>query len=158
VRQTLLIPRHLGEKAAGRRGASGGTTIETAGAQQALDRTEAVEVDLGGRAGIIRRPNILGALVAKAAAHSVVLDRARTRHLVDFAVLTTLLRPSDRVDQAGRRDREHLQAALAALAADPRSWAGIDGAEAGIARLRLALAPKPEAAQATQSPFARRRS
>lgn len=155
----VLIPRHLGEKASGRRGVSGGTTIETPGAQQALDRTEAVEVALGGRRGVIRRPNLLGALVAKAAAHSVILDRVRTRHLVDFAVLTTLLRPSDHVDQAGRRDREHLVAALAALAADPRNWAGVEGAEAGIARLRLALgpSPSPEAGPAKSSPFTRRR-
>ena len=152
----VLIPRHLGERAAGRRGASGGTTIETPGAQQALDRTEVVEVALGGRTGVIRRPNLLGALVAKGAAHSVVLDRARTRHLVDFAVLTTLLRPSDRVDQAGRRDREYLEAALAALAADPRTWAGVDGAAEGVARLRLALAPPPEEEPTTPSPFARR--
>jgi hypothetical protein len=154
----VLIPRNLGEKAAGRRGASGGTTIETPGAQQALDRSEAVEVALGGRVGVIRRPNLLGALVAKAAAHSVVLDRARTRHLVDFAVLTTLVRPSDGVDQAGRRDREYLEAALAALAADKRSWAGVDGAAEGVARLRLALAPPTEAGPTTPSPFTCRRS
>lgn len=153
----VLIPRHLGEKAVGRRGVSGGTTIETPGAQQALDRSEGVEVALGGRVGVVRRPNLLGALVAKAAAHSVILDRARARHLVDFAVLTTLLRPADRVDRAGRRDREHLDAALAALANDPRSWAGVDGAEAGLARLRLALAPPPEARPATPSPFTRKR-
>lgn len=153
----VLIPRHLGEKAAGRRGASGGTTIETPGAQQALDRTEAVEVAFGGRTGVIRRPNLLGALVAKAAARSVVLDRARTRHLVDFALLTTLLRPSDRVDQAGRRDREYFEATLTALAADTRVWAGVDGAAAGIARLRLALAPPPDAGPVTPSPFTRRR-
>lgn len=153
----VLIPRHLGAKAAGRRGVSGGTTIETPGAQQALDRSEAVEVALGGRTGVILRPNLLGALVAKAAAHSVVLDRARTRHLVDFAVLTTLLRPSDGVDQAGRRDREYLEAALAALAGDPRSWAGVGSAAEGVARLRLALAPPPEAGPATPNPFTRRR-
>lgn len=152
----VLIPRHLGEIAAGRRGVSGGTTIETPGAQQALDRTEVVEVVLGGRTGAIRRPNLLGALVAKAAAHSVVLDSARARHLMDFAVLTTLLLPSDRVDRAGRRDREYLDATLAALLADPRNWAGVDGAEAGIARLRLALAPPPETRSTTSNPFARR--
>lgn len=153
----VLIPRHLGERAAGRRGISGGTTIETPGAQQALDRSEVVDVQVGGRVGTVRRPDLLGALVAKAAAYSVVLDRARGRHLVDFAVLATLLRPSDHVDLAGRRDREHLEAALGAMIADPRSWAGVEGADAGIARLRLALAPPPDAASAGQEPFVRRR-
>ena len=152
----VLIPRHLGERAAGRRGASGGTTIETPGAQQALDRTKVVEVDLGGRSGWVRRPSLLGALVAKAAAHSVVLDRARPRHLIDFAVLTTLIRPSDAVHEAGRRDRERLGAMLAALAADRRAWAGVDGADDGIARLRLALAPAPAARTAEAFPFTRR--
>lgn len=33
----VLIARHLGDRAAGRRGATGGTTIATPGAQQALD-------------------------------------------------------------------------------------------------------------------------
>lgn len=90
----------------------------------------------------MRRPSLLGALVAKAAAHSVVLDRARLRHLVDFAVLTTLIRPSDGVQEAGRRDREHLGAMLAALDADRRGWAGIQGASDGVERLRLALTPR----------------
>jgi len=120
----------LGERAAGRRGASGGTTIETPGAQQALDRTQTVEV---------------------------ALDRARSRHLIDFAVLTTLIRPSDAVQEAGRRDREHLGAMLAALAADRRTWAGVEGAYDGIARLRLALAPAPGARPADAEPFTRRR-
>src|SRR5699024_7551093 len=35
----LLIPRHLGNTAASRRGVGGGTTIETPGAQKALNRT-----------------------------------------------------------------------------------------------------------------------
>jgi len=151
----ILIPRHLGERAAGRRGVSGETTIETPGAQQALDRTQPVEVVLDGRTGWVRRPSLLGALVAKAAAHSVVLDRARSRHLIDFAVLTTLIRPSDVVHEAGRRDRERLGTMLAALAADRRTWAGVDGADDGIARLHLALAPAPAARAAEADPFAR---
>lgn len=82
-------------------------------------------------ADVIQRPNLLGALVAKAAAHSVVLDRARAPHPVDFAVLTTPLRPSDHTDQAGRRDRKYLEAALTAPAADKRNWASVDGAAEG---------------------------
>jgi hypothetical protein len=143
----VLIPRHLGERAASRRGATGGTTIETPGAQQALDRTQSVDVVLDGRVGKVRRPNLLGALVAKAAAHTVMLDQARTRHLIDFAVLTTLIRPSDAVHEAGRRDREYLGSVLGALQADRRAWAGVDGAEAGIARLRLALELDPNGAE-----------
>lgn len=124
-------------------GVSGGTTIETPGAQQALDRTERVDVILGDRSGSVRRPNLLGALVAKAAAHSVVRDRVRARHLIDFAVLTTLIRPSDAVNEAGRRDRSYLEALIGAMTADRRTWAGVEGADDGLARLRLALSPPP---------------
>lgn len=131
-------------------------TIETPGAQQALDRSEAVEVTLDGRTGKIRRPDLLGALVAKAAAHSVVLDRARSRHLLDLATLTTLVRPSDRIGRAGPRDRRQLEAALAAMAADVRTWAGVDGAADGIARLRLALEVDQPAAPRTMEVFTRR--
>ncbi|MCL2848797.1 MAG: hypothetical protein FWE61_01975, partial [Micrococcales bacterium] len=38
----ILIPRGVGERAARRKGAGGGTTLETPGAQQALDRTQDV--------------------------------------------------------------------------------------------------------------------
>jgi hypothetical protein len=89
----ILIPRHLGARASGRTGVTGATTIETPGAQQALDRTEEVEVQVAGQTGVVRRPNLLGALVAKAAANTVVLDPRRGRHLTDFAVLATLLQP-----------------------------------------------------------------
>src|SRR5665648_618094 len=58
---------------------------------------------------------------------------------------------------AGRRDREYLGTMLAALAADRRAWAGVEGADDGIARLHLALAPAPGARFADADPFPRRR-
>ena len=137
----ILIPRHLGERAATRKGVTGGTTIETPGAQQALDRTEELEVDVAGRVGVVRRPNLLGALVAKAAANTVALDPRRGRHLTDFAVLTTLLRPSDNIGVARKRDRQYLDSMLGSMAQDARAWAGVEGAAEGLDRLRLALHP-----------------
>lgn len=144
----VLIPRHVGETAANRKGAGGGTTLETPGAQQALDRSEDVEVDVAGLVGTVRRPSLLGALVAKAAARTVSLDRARDRHLTDFAVLATLVRPADQVHTATKRDRWYLDGMLAAIGSHPRAWAGVPGAEQGLERLRLALrAPvRPQAA------------
>lgn len=135
----ILIPRHLGEVAANRKGAGGGTAIETPGAQQALDRTEDVEVTVAGRAGTVRRPNLLGALVGKAAAHTVSLDRGRDRHVTDFAVLATLIRRSDAVGTATKRDRQYLTRMLDVLASDPRPWGEIEGTAEGVDRLRLAL-------------------
>lgn len=138
----ILIPRHLGVRASGRTGVTGATTIETPGAQQALDRTEEVEVQVAGRTGVVRRPNLLGALVAKAAANTVVLDPRRGRHLTDFAVLATLLQPEDDIASAGKRDRRYLDGMLAAIADNPRPWAGVEGATEALERLRLALRPR----------------
>ncbi len=84
------------------------------------------------------------------------IDVLIPRHLIDFAVLTTLIRPSDAVGEARRRDREHLETMLAALAADRRTWAGVEGTDDGIARLRLALAPAPAARAVEVDPFTRR--
>lgn len=81
----LLIPENIGERAASRRGVTGGTTLEAPGSRQARDRAELVTVSHDGRTGQIWRPNLLGALVLKAAAYTVPLDRAVKRHLIDFA-------------------------------------------------------------------------
>lgn len=135
----VLIPRWLGERAARRKGVDGGTTLETPGAQQALDRSGDVDVVVEGRPGTVRRPNLLGALVAKAAAHTVVLDDLRVRHRTDFLVLTTLIEPRDGIDRATRRDRDYLEAMLGALVHDRRAVASVEGAEGGIFTLRLAL-------------------
>ena len=157
----VLIPRHLGIRAASRTGAAGGTTLETPGAQQALDRTEDVAVDVAGRVGTVRRPNLLGALVAKAAAHTVTVDVDRERHITDFAVLTTLIVPSDAVHAATKRDRRYLDQMVAVMTANERAWAGVAGAGDGLERLRLALASRrrgvPVASSDTGSPWAQLR-
>lgn len=89
--------------------------------------------------GRVRRPSLLGALVAKAAAHTVVVDPGRARHRADFAVLTTLIAPSDRIEEAGPRDRRYLLGMLAALADDRRTLLRVDGAADGVATLREVL-------------------
>lgn len=144
----VLIPRDVGPTAAARVGVRGGTVPETPGAQQALERTESVEVRLGDQVGSVLRPTLLGALVIKAAAYTLVGDPARERHLEDFVVLSTLIRPDDRVERAGARDREHLGNALGVLHGDPRTALGIENGQEGLARLRLILRPaRPEVRQ-----------
>ena len=135
----VLIPRGIGARAAARRGVSGGTTVQTPGAQQALDRSQDVAVVVDGHGGVVPRPNLLGALVAKAAAYTVVNDPKRARHLTDFAVLTTLIAPSDRVEDAEKRDRAYLTSMLGALVTDKRTLLAVDGAPGGLDTLRLAL-------------------
>jgi len=112
----------------------------------ALDRTENVQVDVAGRQGIVRRPNLLGALVAKAAAYTVLLDRARDRHITDFAVLTTLIRPDDHLHAATSRDRHYLNPMLAAMADDTRPWSSVEGAREGCDRLSMILESSPRSA------------
>lgn len=136
----ILIPRHLGERASSRRGYSGGTTIETKAAQQALDRTEKVAVVVAGREGYVRRPSMLGSLVAKAAAYTVPLDAGRERHLIDLAVLSTLVIPTDRLQNATTRDLRYLHTALGALALTPRILGAVEGSNDGLERIRRALA------------------
>lgn len=129
----VLLPRGIGARAAARTGAGRATTLESPGAQQALDRAEAVSVQIGGEGGTIRRPNLLGALVSKAAAFGVPTDPDPERHLTDFAVLAAMIERSDRVDQQlTPHDRRYCRPVLAALADKRHAWAGIEGAERGI--------------------------
>ena len=128
----VLIPSGLGERAAKRRGVTGGTTLSTPGAQQALDRSAPVLVEIGEVSGTVWRPSMIGALVAKAAAYSVP-DVARDRHLVDFAVLASMVSRSDGIaDHVTQRDRQHLLPVLLALDENRPLWAMVDGAERGI--------------------------
>lgn len=57
----VLIPRHLGERAAGRLGGTGGTTIAAPATQHALDRAETVDVIAGTVTGQVNRPSLLAA-------------------------------------------------------------------------------------------------
>lgn len=139
----VLIPQGLG-RAANRRGVTQGTTLATPGAQQAISRSEPVTVDVGGAFGAVRRPNMAGALVAKAAAFSVPNDPARQRHLIDLAVLAAMIRAPDRLaTQLTARDRSYLSPALSALLASRGLWAGVGGADRGLRFLKALVTPPP---------------
>jgi hypothetical protein len=128
----VLIPTRLGKRAAKRSGVTGGTTLATPAAQQALDRSAPVLVEIDGASGTVWRPSMIGALVAKAAAYSVQ-DAARDRHLVDFAVLASMVSRSDSIaDQVTRRDRQYLYPLLSALGENRSLWVMIEDAERGI--------------------------
>jgi hypothetical protein len=143
----LLIPQDVGGAAASRRGVSGGTTLQTPGAQQAITRSEPVAVQVGGTGGTVRRPNMLGALVAKAVAYSVWNDQARHRHLSDFAVLAAMARRADRLaEQMNARDRRYLAPALLALSQSRPLWAGIEGADRAVEALQRLIASAPDGA------------
>lgn len=61
------------------------------GTRQALDRTQRVAVNLGGRITALPRPNLLGALVVKASAAASDHVRGPQRHLEDLARLYRLI-------------------------------------------------------------------
>ena len=135
----LLIPTALGESASGRKGASGGTTVPSPGSQQALDRAEPVEVTVAGRTGVVRRPNLLGALVSKAAAHTTS-DPHKDRHVVDFAVLASLIGRGDLPPAAiTKRDLAYLIPMQTTVGRRRELWATIADAEDGMARLTAAV-------------------
>lgn len=135
----ILIPRGVGERARARKGVTGGTTLETPGAQGALDQAEAVAVRVGEREGVVQRPRLPAAIAAKAAAFLNPQDRSRQRHLIDLAVLSTLLQPGDTFDGLAGRDRDRARQGLMALEAHVAVVASVEGGAAGVERLRLAL-------------------
>lgn len=129
----VLIPTGTGKRASRRPGAGGATTLGSPGAQQALRRAEVVSVRIDDLAGDVRRPNLLGALVSKAAAFQVPGDRGRERHLHDFTTLAALIERSDRVrQQLTGRDRFYLEPILRTLTGRRGAWLAIDGAERGL--------------------------
>lgn len=135
----VLIPTQLGERAAKREGVTGGTTLATPGAQQALDRSAPVLVETDRASGTVWRPSMIGALVAKAAAFSVQ-DAERNRHLVDFAVLASMVSRSDSIaDQVTRRDRQYLRPMLSALGENRSLWVMVEDAERGIDVVNTAI-------------------
>lgn len=109
--------------------------MATPGAQQAISRSEPVTVEVGDTVGAVRRPNMAGALVVKAAAYSVRNDPARRRHLIDLAVLAAMARGTERLGtQLTDRDRRYLTQALSALRNARGLWAAIDGADVASTR------------------------
>lgn len=135
----VLIPRHLGERAATRSGAGGAPTIAAPGAQGALDRTERVRVTVDNETGQIPRPNLVGAIAAKAAALEIADDPNWRRHVQDLAVLSTILGRRDDFAVYTTRDIERVRNAIGRTVVDRSIVATIDGADAGLDRLRLAL-------------------
>lgn len=110
----VLIPEGLSERARSRPGVDGAPTVSAPGTTQALNRAEPVVVQAGERVGTILRPNIVGALVGKAAARTeIATDTVASRHCVDFVILAGLISARDfRDDALSRKDRKRLRAML----------------------------------------------
>lgn len=105
ARVDLLIPRGIGPRLAAKKGADGGTTIQSPGGLQALERAESIDLLVGGREARISRPSLLGAIVGKAAAYGITQDPNRERHLHDLAILCGLIAARDNLLAITARDR-----------------------------------------------------
>lgn len=95
----VLAPDNLGGRASLALGA--GRTIAAPGATQAVARAETVTVELEGDRAVVRRPNLVGALLGKAAAVTKIASLTadeRAKHLQDFDSLARLLGPADRAE------------------------------------------------------------
>lgn len=135
----VLLPEGIGERATERKGATGSPTLPTQGGTQALQRSEVVAVTVDGREGFVRRPNLVGALVVKAAAHTNIGDHDPRRHRRDFLVLAGLITASDFADEKlSKKDRQRLRGILHAIENDRALLLEVPGAADSIARLKLA--------------------
>jgi hypothetical protein len=133
----LLAPDGIGDRA-------DLTTIPTArtipvpGSTQALQRTELVEIEIGGTAGSVPRPSLLAAIIVKCRAIDV--DDAPNSQRVDFIFLMTLVRSPRRVAESlTTNDRAHLRAKADLFDHDHGIWLGFDAEEAERARRAFAI-------------------
>lgn len=135
TRIDVLVPEGVGRRAPIRTiGAA--VTVEIAGGTQALARGERLPVRHGRRRALVPRPNLLGAIVIKAAA--VGADPRPQRHLHDLAFLCSLVAdPLTFRAALTTKDRTRLRA-VAALA-DPgnETWRQLDEPENAYAVYRL---------------------
>jgi hypothetical protein len=84
----VLAPEGVGERA-DLTTTPPGRTIQVPGGTQALNRTEHVRVQVGGRVGEVPRPSLLGAIIGKARACGIPGNASR--HLRDLALLCALI-------------------------------------------------------------------
>jgi hypothetical protein len=135
----VLLPEGIGERAKERKGATDSPTLPTQGGTQALRRSEVVAVTVDGREGFVRRPNLVGALVIKAAAHTNVGDQGARRHRSDFLVLAGLIAASDFAgEELSKKDRQRIRGILTAIENDHELLLEVRGTSESIARLKLA--------------------
>lgn len=143
----LLLPEETENEKYPPTTATGRPGFVVPGGNQALIRAERVPVRLQERDGHVRRPRMLGALVAKAAA-SVVDTRDPDRHRDDLvamgeiALTHGLYREMRR--EAGAKDRKRLRAALDQLPLSHRSWRSIpnpDDVHSALTRLATFASP-----------------
>lgn len=122
----VLQPRFLGFRTEERIRRAGATTIPAPGTQHAINRSEVVRVMMNDRHVLMRCPSLLGALVAKAAAYSEIMDdRQRNRHLYDIAELAPLMTRDELDSEAPLSKTEHARLVIALKALELQTKSAI---------------------------------
>jgi hypothetical protein len=135
----VLLPEGIGERAASRHGVGGAPSLEAPGTTQALARSRPVEVVVGARTGTVIRPNLVAALIGKAAARTqIAADAAAARHCVDFTIMATLVSAHDfRETSLGPKDRQRLRSMLG-ICREEVAVLPVEGAREALDRLERA--------------------
>ncbi len=95
-----------------------------------MQRSESIRVQLGDRVGTIHRPNLLGAIVGKAAALGIPAS-PRGKHYRDLAFLLSLpVNPFDLKGELTKGDRKKLKLAEALLDSEHAAWRVLGDTEA----------------------------
>ena len=118
----VLLPEGLERQRNRPTTVSGRLGVSTEGANQAFARARRVPVVIGGVDGHLRRPDLLGALVLKASAHTTD-SRDKDRHAQDLVVLSelALIDPRAVLLHVTAQDRRRLRPAVRALSSGERS-------------------------------------
>jgi hypothetical protein len=133
----ILAPENVGERASifTRKPAR---TVSAPGANQAFNRSSVVSVAASGdtgrtpRTGQVRRPSVLGALIAKAAATTIPVRANRERDWEDAALLLSILADPIAARQECRKgDVQRLKLLNKLTDAQHPAWRGL-GAEAAV--------------------------
>lgn len=148
----VLAPDHVGPRA--RLVTSPpARTVEARGTRQALSRAEMVDVtvrgafvpDIDPRSGRVRRPNLLGAILTKAAAATIPTRQKREQDLQDAAVLLACVRDPiglrAELDAGTKGDAKSARRLAALLKPKHPAWRflGPDDREAAQAALSFLL-------------------
>lgn len=139
----VLLPEGLERQHTYPKTASGRRGFATEGGRQALARAERVPIQVDGATGHVRRPTLLGAIVAKA--HVYAIDsRDPERHAQDLVTLASIALRDPRVtlQQATASDRKPVRRALRTLTVGHRLYRGIDDPAAVHAFLTRLASPR----------------
>jgi hypothetical protein len=137
----VLVPDRANAQQRPPRTAVGARSVETPAAQQAVARAQRVPVVVGGLTGYVPRPDLLGAVVVKAAA-AVADTRDAERHRQDVAVLCGLAATGGLpalLRAVTPKDRRRLHKVAAAMPAGHRIWRHAPDPPAAADAFRLLL-------------------